>query len=194
MARHKRKLLFFSVVLTVALLGFCAFRFTHASVADMQMSIDVKGDLEVKTYGGTLNAKDYGQASELNQSVPANLSAVYDSTTIYLRIRNNGEFPACVLFYTDLDPEYFAVGAIWYMGNEYLLWRYGNVWRSYNGSYFTDKGGERFADLPTASWQLFDPNEGVWLKEGWYLPLHIKISVIQPLEAMPTSFTLTVTI
>ena len=189
----RKKLLLFSVVLTaITLLGFFALRLTHASVADMQMKMEIIGDLDVRQYNGALNAKDYGSAVSINASVATNITSVYDSTTLYLRVQNVGSNDEFIGLQTNLDPEYFSVDAIWFMSNEWLLHRYGNIWRSYNGGYFNDGGSVWFADLPTASWRLYNNEEGVWLEPGCYVPLHVTITVIQPPPTMPSNFVLTV--
>ena len=190
--KTKFKLLLFSIILIIVLLGFFAFRLTHASIADVQITVETIGSLEVKTYGGALTAQDYGNAYDLNQSQSLNITKVYDSVTIYLRIQNIGENDEFVGIQTNLDPEYFSVDAIWFMSNEWLLHQYGNIWRSANGGYFNDGGSVWFPELPTASWRLYNNEEGIWLEPNCYVPLHVTITVIQPPPTMPSSFVLAV--
>jgi len=167
--------LLFLCLTIVILLPSLAFTIINASNAQtIQVIIETQGTLEVKTFG----------------SLTLNISKVYDSATIYLSLHNVGSEAVEVFWRHDLNSSVFAVEAIWYMTTDWLIWRHGNIWRYYNGSYWAESGGW-FKQIPTAGWRHWRQNMGIWIKANSWLNGHFTVNIVQPPETLPATFTLT---
>ena len=169
--KHPYPLLF---LLLLSMLFFEAASPNASVTSRLAMTVYAQAPLQVHYRGAQLPTFDW------------NVSRVYDSQTIYL-----GDENIEVFWNTEgLNESDFDLSAIWFLTTEYIVWRYGNIWRSFNGSYWSSATGQWFQSLPTAGWILWPRGELIWLKAQGVMNAHFTLQIINPPEDGLPTFTL----
>ena len=115
------------------------------------------------------------------------ISELYEADTVYLQIWNRAPTIQRVFWHSNVNKTFCYIHGIFFATTERIADTYGNIWRSYNGGYFS-QSSEWFESLPTAGWMIWPAGyDGeIRIQENECLNAHFTVQLIQPTEKSET--------